>query len=84
MAPGRKLLLNAVTKRAGSILVAATNRHGAFVAGRSFDDAVPIIGDQYRTVVKWKGGDELGVEPGQPISLRFRMNKATIYGLDFQ
>ena len=84
MVPGRKLLINAVTKRAGSILVAATNRHGAFVAGRSFDDAVPIIGDQYRTVVKWKGGDELGVEPGQPISLRFRMNKATIYGLDFQ
>jgi hypothetical protein len=83
-APGRKLQINAVTKRAGHVLVAVTRRDGRFLPGRSFDEAVPIVGDQHRTVVQWQQDDDLGFEENEPISLRFRMNKAKIYGVDFE
>ena len=83
-APGRRLRINAVTQRAGHVLVAVTRRDGTFLPGRSFDDAVPVVGDQHRTLVQWQGGDDLGNEDGQPIALRFRINRAKIYGLDFE
>lgn len=83
-APGHKLRINAVTKRAGQVLVAVTRRNGTFLPGRSFDEAVPVVGDQYGTVVRWKDGDDLGFNENEAVSLRFRMNKAKIYGLDFE
>ncbi len=80
--PGQKLRINCVTRRAGSVLVAVTRRDGQFLPGRSFDDAVPIVGDQFRTPVRWKSGDDLG-PAGQPVCLRFRLDRATLYALDF-
>lgn len=84
MPPGRKLRINAVTKRAGSVVVAVTRRSGETLAGRSFDDAAPIIGDQHRTPVRWKSGDDLGAKDGEPICLRFRMDRAKVYSVDFE
>lgn len=82
-APGRKLRINAVTRRAGSVLVAVTRRNGQFLPGRSFDDAVAVVGDQFRALVRWKDGDELGSRDGEPVCLRFRLDRATLYALDF-
>lgn len=79
MPPGRKLLINALTKRAGEIRVQVDG-----VAGRSLDECDPIIGDQYRTVVTWKGQSDLGHEQGRPIRLRFRMEKTQLFGLEFE
>ena len=50
----------------------------------TFDDCKLISGDQYRTAVTWKSDETLGVKPGEPIVLRFRMNHAKIYALDFE
>jgi hypothetical protein len=75
---GRKLLINVLTERVGSILVEVDG-----IPGRSFAEADPIIGDQYRKVVTWKGEDYLGYEQGKPIVLRFRMKQAKLFGLDF-
>lgn len=33
---------------------------------------------------EWQGGDELSVASGEPIVLRFRMNRSKIYALDFE
>ena len=85
LAPGTKLRINAVTARAGSILVEAAGLDGKPIDGRSFADAIPIVGDQFRTLVKWKDGVEThGVETGKPIVLRFRLARAKLYGLDFE
>lgn len=84
LAPGRKLRINAVTLRAGSIQVAVTRRDGVCLPGHSLEDAKPIVGDQHWTPVEWTGGDHLGFEEGQPISLRFRLRQAKIYGLQFE
>jgi hypothetical protein len=84
MPPGRKLRINAVTERAGSIRVAVSTRDGQFLPGRSFEDAVPIVGDHYRTPVRWKKAEDLGFEQGQPICLRFKMDRAQVFALDFE
>jgi hypothetical protein len=82
--PGKKLRINALTKRAGSILVEACDVDAKPLPGRSFEDAHPIIGDQYRTPVTWKGGDELGAAEGSAVVLRVRMEKAKLFSFDFE
>lgn len=84
LAPSSTLKINAVTDRAGSILVEAADLEGKPLKGRTFDDAIPIVGDQYQTVVKWKGAGDLGVAASMPVVLRFRMDRAKIYALDFE
>lgn len=75
---GSALRLNALTEQAGSVLVEVDG-----VPGRSFADCDPIIGDQFRKVVTWKGATDLGVEAGKPVVLRFRMRQAKLFGLEF-
>lgn len=94
--PGRKLLINAVTERSGSILVEvvgvekrtstvnAPERGIQVLPGRSFGDAKPIVGDHYKTPVTWNGLVDLGYKHGTAIVLRFRMEKAKLFGLDFE
>ncbi len=81
--PGKKLLINALTKRSGYVLVEALNFAGEVIPGRDFANAVPIVGDCYRTTVVWKGHDDLGIAPGQAVILRFRLQQASIFGLEF-
>lgn len=83
MPPGNKLLVNAVVKRAGSLLVEVAGLDGAPLPGRSFAEADPVAGDQHRKPLTWKGQDSLGHKPGTPIILRMRMDKATLFGLEF-
>jgi hypothetical protein len=64
MPPGRKLLINAVTKRAGEIRVQIDG-----VAGRSLDDCDPIVGDQYRKAVTWKGRSDIGQDEQKPMQI---------------
>jgi hypothetical protein len=40
--------------------------------------------DRFRHPVTWKGESDLGFEAGNPVLLRFRLEKAAIYCLDFE
>jgi hypothetical protein len=84
VAPGTRLRINAVTRPTGQILAEAASLHGQTIPGRSFDQCIPINGHQYRKLVTWKAADDLGVKPGEPVMLRFRMFQARIYCLDFE
>ena len=67
-----------------TFLVAALCCLAVSVAGvRAEDDAVPVVGDQYRTLVQWKDGDDLGRSENEPISLRIRMKRAKLYSFIF-
>jgi hypothetical protein len=78
MAPGRKLRLHALTERVGSILAQVDG-----VAGRSFAEATPVIGDQHWRPVTWRGQDDLDYQEGQPVVLRFKLERAMLFGLQF-
>ena len=82
--PGNRLRINAVTKRTSSIRVAVCGMNGEPLPGRSFDDCKPIIGDQYQTLVTWGEHEDMGVEPGEPVVLKFKLNQARIFALDFE
>ena len=84
LAPGKQLRINCLTPRTGHVLVEAADFSGNPIPGRTFDDAIPLIGDQHKTLVKWKTANDMGVEKGEPVILRFKMDKAKIYYLDFE
>jgi len=82
--PGRKLKINAVTQRVSKILIEVVAYHdGKTILGRTFDDCDPIVGDQHFKTVTWKGKDDLGFKEDTAIMLRFKMEKAKIFGLQF-
>jgi len=54
------------------------------LAGRSLADCRPIIGDHYRTLVSWSGSDDIGAAPGAPICLRFHLDQAQLFFVDFE
>jgi len=84
LTPGKKMRINALTSRTGQVLVEVADFHGKPIAGRTFDDAIPIIGDQYKTFIRWKDHDDIGVELGEPVMLRFKMRQAKVYFVDFE
>jgi hypothetical protein len=77
--PGRHLEINAVTLRTGWVKVGVLG-----VDGRGTGDCVPIVGDQPRARVAWKGGDDLGGGDGRPVTLRLELKQARLYGLEFR
>lgn len=79
VAAKRELRINAVTAPKGSVRVEAVG-----APGRSFTEANPIVGDHHRTLVTWKNHHDLGLKEDEGITLRFRMQKARIFGLEFQ
>jgi hypothetical protein len=84
MPPGSKLMLNATTSKDGSILVEVADIDRNTVPGRSFGDCKPLSGDHYNTQIVWKGGSDLGVAPNKPVILRFKMNMASLFWLQFK
>ena len=47
-------------------------------------DCQPIIGDQFNAPVSWSGGGDLGISPGEAVVLRFELDQAKIFALDFE
>ncbi len=84
--PGEKLFINARTKRAGKILLAARKGKcpGKPIPGREFQDSVSIVGDHPRRLVQWKNADNLGVRTGEPLILMFRMRQTELSALEFE
>jgi hypothetical protein len=82
--PGTTLRINAVTAATGEIRVEAADFRGKPIAGRTFEDSIRINGDQHRKVVEWKTARDLGVKADEAVMLRFRMDRAKIFGLDFE
>ena len=81
--PGRRLRLNALTKRAGSIRCEVAGMDGTPLAGRSFAESRPVSGDRHWTPLVWGGIEDLGFKDGSAILLRFRMEQAQLFGLEF-
>jgi hypothetical protein len=84
LAPGARLKINAVTRRVGSIKVEVADLDGNVIAGRSFDECKPLKGDHFWSPVQWEEAGDMGVRPGEPVVLRFRMKMARLYGLEFE
>lgn len=78
MPPGRTLKINAVTQRVGGVRVQVDG-----VNGRDFAACDPLIGDLHWASVTWKGQSDLGNPEGKAVRLRFDLDGAILYGLQF-
>jgi len=82
--PGRNLRINALTKRAGGVRVEVANINDEAFPGRSFDDCDPIQGDQFWSSVTWNGQSDLGYEEGDGVVIRFKLDRAQVFGIEFE
>ncbi len=82
--PGKRLYINAKTRRAGYIRVAAYRGTGEVIPGREMENAALLFGDLHWTPVCWKEQNDLGLAPEEDVVLRFELKEAEIFGLEFR
>lgn len=75
---GRELRLNLRTHRAGCLQVEVVKTDG-----RTLDNCDPIKGDGLAVPVSWRGETDLRAAAGEPVTLRFRLQAAELYGLEW-
>lgn len=82
--PGRTLKINALTSRAGGIRIELAGIDDQPLPGRSFTDCDIVQGDQFWHTVTWRGQSELGVAKGEGVVIRFQMDRAKLFGIEFE
>lgn len=81
---GKSLVINNSTSAAGSIRIEIQDLHGKPVPGYSLEECPDIIGDEIERTVAWKQGSDVGRLAGQPVRLRFVMQEADLFALQFR
>ncbi|MHB8897976.1 MAG: hypothetical protein ACYC6Y_04455 [Thermoguttaceae bacterium] len=81
---GSHLSINFATSAAGGIRVEIQTPDGKPAAGFALDECREQIGNEIDRIVSWKGGDDVSALAGRPVRLRFVMNDADLYALQFQ
>jgi hypothetical protein len=81
---GRHLILNHANSAPGIIRVEIQDADGTPLPGFTLDECDPINGDAIAREVTWRRGDgDVGGLAGRPVRLRFVMNDADLYALQF-
>jgi len=81
---GNRLTLNMATSAAGSIRMEVQDEQGKPVDGFRLEEATSLVGDQIDRVVTWKAGDSMASLAGRVIRLRFLMQEADLFALQFR
>lgn len=80
---GSKLQLNLSTSAAGSVRVEIQDATGTPIEGFALADCAEIFGDSLAHVVRWRDGSDVGSLADRPVRLRFALNDADLYSLQF-
>jgi hypothetical protein len=78
---GNKLTLNVAAT--GKVLVEVQDEKGSAIPGFSMADCDPIQTDSIRHVVSWKGSTNLSRLAGKSVRLKFKMQDAKLFALQF-
>lgn len=81
---GAQLSLNYATSAAGKVLVALCNAEGVPFPGYALSDCDPLVGDEIQRTVSWGGRSDVSAFAGQTVRLRFELEDADIFSLQFQ
>ena len=81
-----RLMVNYQTRKGGAIRVAIEEPNGQAIDGYTLTDSIPLKEASLRQHMAWKtGGDISHLRRKYPVvRLRFEMNKADLYSLQFQ
>lgn len=81
---GRELVINYSTSAVGSIRAEIQDQHGTPLPGFGLEECTPIFGDEIERIVRWGGAGDVSALAGQPVRLRFVMDKvADLYSIRF-
>ena len=81
---GAELALNFATSAAGSVTAAIHDERGRPIPGFGLDDCDPLFGDDLARPVTWRGRSDVSALAGRPVRLRFVLNDADLYALQFR
>ena len=76
---GKRLELNAATKKDGSVVVEILD-----MAGRVLARSRAFTGDDLRHTATWTRKVDIGAMGGKPVALRFRLKSAELYSFAFR
>lgn len=80
---GKKLQLNFATSAAGRIRVELQHPDGRAIDGFALDDCHELFGDAVARNVGWKSGHDVSDLSGKPIRIRFELQDADLFALQF-
>ncbi|MDC0278890.1 hypothetical protein OAL43_01650 [bacterium] len=81
---GDGLEINYQAAQNGSVRAEIQTLDGGPIAGFSFKDCPPMIGDSIAAPINWKSKKTLESLSGKPIRLRFEIKNAEVYAFKFQ
>jgi hypothetical protein len=81
---GRNLVINYSTSAAGIVLAEIQDEKGRPIPGFRLADSMKIWGDHVDRVVAWKRGSDVSGLAGRPVRLRFLLNDADLYSIQFR
>lgn len=81
---GKELVINYSTSAGGSLHVEIQDVDGKVLPGFAIADCQNMVGDKIEQAVLWKKGSDVSSLAGQPIRLRFVMQEADLFALQFQ
>ncbi len=79
---GKSLVLNYATKD-GSLRVELQSPDGKPLPGFTLADCKPLAGDEIRQTVEWRSGADISGVADKPVRLRFSLQNADVYSLQF-
>jgi hypothetical protein len=80
---GRALHLNYATSAAGSVRVELQDSDGVPIADRTLEDCHALVGDEVDGTVQWRNGEDVGLLAGRGVRIRFHLQDADLYALQF-
>lgn len=81
---GKKLSLNYSTSAGGSLRLEIQDPEGNPIPGFALSDCKPLVGDSIDQKVSWIKGSDPGSLSGKSVRLRFVLQEADLYSLQFQ
>jgi hypothetical protein len=81
---GDKLVLNYAASSQGSVRVEIQDAAGVPISGFAMSDCQPLRGDEIEQTVVWREAPDLSRLAGKPIRLRFKLQNADLFSLQFQ
>jgi hypothetical protein len=81
---GKALEINYSTSAGGSVRVEIQDESGQPIPGFTFDDSDLLVGDQIEQTVNWKHGSDVSSLADKPVRLRFVMQEADLFSIQFR
>ncbi|NLC57278.1 MAG: hypothetical protein GX774_10610 [Armatimonadetes bacterium] len=81
---GKELTVNYSTSAGGSLGVEVQDADGKPLPGFTLAECRPLVGDSIEQVVAWERGSDVSSLAGRPVRLRFVMQEADLFSLQFR